>query len=111
MSTEKKARYKQTICEMTRHAEEKFSLGVRYSTVSQKLLKTVRAAGYDLGEILNEMDKEGEIFLYTDAEFSRLVMVPEMREYYKLGIIGEETEETRNFIQAKWGRKSKKGMQ
>ena len=104
---EKKARYKKTISEMTKHAEEKFSLGVKYSIISQKLLKTVRAAGFDLSALLQEMNKDGEIFLYTDADYSRLVMVPEMKEHYRLGIIGEETEETRNFISAKWGRKPK----
>jgi len=103
----KLAGFRQRILEMVKHAEERFSLGVPYRAIAQKLAKTVKFSGYDLGTILEDMDKAGEVFLYTDEHYSRLVMMPEMREHYKLGIIGEETQETRNFIQGKWGRRSR----
>jgi len=105
--TEKKERIKAKIVEMVTHAEKQFSLGVGFRILSQKLLKSVRHAGYDLDEILRELDGEGRVFLYTDENYSRLVMVPEMREYYILGVIGEETEATRNFISGKWGRRGR----
>lgn len=103
----KKAAFMKKIIDMVTHAEKVFSLGVGYRIISQKMSRSVTCAGYDLGTLLAEMDAAGLIFLYTDENYSRLVMTQEMREYYKLGIIGEETEETRNFIRAKWGRKGR----
>jgi len=98
---------KEKIISMVSHAEKTFSLGVRFYSISQKLNRTANRNGISLDNLLSEMNEAGEIFLYTDVNYSRLVMAPEMREHYKVGIIGEETEETRNFIRAKWGRSPK----
>lgn len=104
---EAKAQLREKIIAMVRHVEDTFSLGVRFYSISQKMNSIAKRHGIALDTLLREMNDAGDIFLYTDENFSRLVMTPEMREHYKLGVIGEETEETRNFIKAKWGRKPK----
>lgn len=102
---QKTAHIKKVITEMARHAEDKFSLGVRYYIIAQKLGRYASHAGISMTDILEELDKEGAILLYTDHNYSKLIMAPEVRDYLKYNDLGEETEETKNIIKAKWGRK------
>jgi len=106
MSTKNRiAEVKRRVLAMVRHAEDKYFLGVRFFILSQKLNSLARGAGVPILSILEEMDADGEIFIYTDENFSKLIMAPEVRATLTYDALGGETEETKNIIRAKWGKK------